>query len=238
MDSRAPSPTPDEPQKSLSALESYRLMRDKGTPWQEAWFRLFLSVSRFKPVRSLIHVRPGSKSQVARMARAYGLFEPEYYARHSTDPMISPKNAFMHYMEKGWGKGQPPSSRFNGYRYARHATGFSIKDDEPIIHALLHGFMKRYVRNRVLSYVEKPNLKSDLMDARRTIRSNHVIPHMLKGDMHIVASQDFLKQRRSTGWEKHVNGNIHIHDVEGNHSSYLKEKLTETAYALRKILEE
>jgi len=237
MDSRAPSPTPDEPQKSHSALESYRLMRDKGTPWQEAWFRIFLSVSRFKPVRSLIHVRPRSKSQVARMALEYRLFEPEYYARHSTDPMISPENAFMHYMEKGWGKGQPPSSRFNVYRYARHATGFSMKDDEPIIHALLHGFMERYVRNRVLAYVEKPNLKSDLMSARRQIRDNHVIPQKFKGELQILASEDYQKKGGSQEWEKHINGNIHIHNVEGTHSSYLKEKLTDTARTLLKILE-
>lgn len=111
-----------------------------------------------------------------------------------------------------------------------------MKTDEPVLHALIFGFRERYARKRLLAYVERPNLKSDLMDARREIRSNHVMPHAFKGDIHLLASEGFLKQGSVSGWEKHVDGHVHIHAVEGDHSSYLKERLTETALEIRKIL--
>jgi thioesterase domain-containing protein len=44
------------------------------------------------------------------------------------------------------------------------------------------------------------------------------------------------KDERRPEWQKYVAGMVHVHHVEGDHRSYLKEKLVDTAKTIGRIL--
>jgi amino acid adenylation domain-containing protein len=237
MDTPVPAPGKGRLVKDAEGLESYRKFPESAGPFREVLFRSFLWLARFKPLRSLFHLRPRSRGQVLAMAVEYGLFDPVDYSLRCPGSGRSSEEAFHHYLTEGRLKGEPPSGRFNGYRYAKHVDGFDIQGDDPVLHALLVGFRERYPRRRVLAYVERPNMKSDLMSARRELRSAYDVPAKFEGQVHVIVSSEFKRDGRSPGWQRHVEGPVQVHRVEGDHGSYLKERLADTAKTIGRILD-
>ena len=80
-------------------------------------------------------------------------------------------------------------------------------------------------------------MKSDLMSARREVRSEYVVPAKFAGPVHVIVSSEFLVDGRRPVWQRHVEGSVHVHRVEGDHSSYLREKLVDTAKTIGRILD-
>jgi acyl-coenzyme A synthetase/AMP-(fatty) acid ligase/thioesterase domain-containing protein len=237
MDNELPSPRPKVPSNGLKGMDAYRQLPALTSPYQDRLFRIFLWLGRLNSLRYIFHVRPRSRRQVLDMAIEYGLFDPEDYARRCPDAGHCAETRFHHYLQSGWPNQEPPSNRFNAYRYAKQVPNFDIQSDEPLLHALLSGFDTRYPRRRVLAHMQRPNLKSDIMSARIDIRQNFLIRSAFKGDLHMLLSEDFPEDLGSIGWERHINGAVHIHRVTGDHRSYLKEHLAATASVIRRILE-
>jgi hypothetical protein len=46
-----------------------------------------------------------------------------------------------------------------------------------------------------------------------------------------------MSDGRRPVWQRHVEVSVHVHRVEGDHSSYLREKLVDTAKAIGRILD-
>ena len=237
MDSEVPASQTKIPKTESNGLRDYQNLPESAGSMFDWAFKSFLLLARLKFVRDAFHLRPRSPRQVLSMAMQYGLFDPIDYTRRCPQAGETAKKIFSHYVENGWPMGEPPSARFNAYRYAKHIAGFDIDTDEPLTHALLFGFNEHYARRRLLTYVEKPNMKSDIMSARIDIRRNFSIRSKFRGSLHLLLSDEFPEDLGSIGWEHHVDGNVHVHRVEGDHRSYLKENLFETATVIRQILE-
>ena len=236
MDSPVPAEVKSRKVNQSVGLELYHNLPDRASQAREALFRSFLWLARFKPLRSLFHMRPRSRGQVLAMAMEYGLFDPVDYSLRFPESGGKSEEAFHHYLTEGRLKGEPPSDRFNGYRYAKHVDGFDLHGDDPVLHALLIGFREGYPRSRVLAYVESPNMKSDLMSARREVRIAFDVPVKYEGQVHMIVIGSVRKNGSSPEWQKYVAGKVHVHHVDGDHSSYLKEKLVDTAKTIGMIL--
>ena len=236
MDSPVPGNVKSREVNQSEGLELYRDLPERASPVREALFRSFLWLARFKPLRSIFHMRPRSRGQVLTMAMAYRLFDPADYSLRCPESGRTSEETFHHYLTVGRLKGEPPSDRFNGYRYAKHVDGFDLQGDDPVLHALLVGFREGYPRSRVLAYVESPNMKSDLMSARREIRRSFDVPVKYEGQVHMIVLGNVRKDERRPEWQKYVAGMVHVHHVDGDHRSYLKEKLVDTAKTIGRIL--
>lgn len=238
MDCEVPASQANIPKTESNGRMDYQHLPESASSMHDWAFHTFLLLAKFKFLRNAFHMRPRSRRQVLSMAIQYGLFDPIDYTRRCPQAGETKEKVFSHYIENGWPMGEPPSARFNAYRYAKHVAGFDLDTDEPLTHALLLGFNEHYSRRRVLAYVEKPNMKSDIMSARIDIRRNFSIRSKFRGVIHLLLSEEFPEGLGGIGWEHHVDGNVHVHRVEGDHRSYLKENLFETATVIRQILEE
>ena len=237
MDTEPPSTLPIQKPIKQKKAATYQSLPARESLIKEALFWLFLKFSSIKAFRSVFHKKPNSQKQLLSMALQYGIFDPVNYQHRFPESGDTAASCFLHYLDIGWPMGEPPSDRFNSYRYSRHVPDFDIDSDEPVLHALLTGFTKRHPRRRLFAYLERPNLKSDLMTARYKIRRECYIPEPFKGEIHLVFSGKAPDDNSNTGWEDCVDGMIHVHCVKGDHKSYLKENLSESAEVIGRILE-
>jgi len=236
MDAAAPARAERRTSALPPAIEIYESLPERAGPLSEAIHRLWLRLARWPSAHILFHARPASRRQACRMAEAFGLFDgADYCARvQMADP--DPEAAFRHYLAEGWTSGEPPSPAFNAFRYAKVMDGFRPGTDEPVLHALLHGMRTRYVRRKVREKVAQPNLRSDIMAARTQLRRDDFQAGTFRGDLHLLLSERIYDRGGDLGWGRHVEGTVHRHRVTGDHRTYLKEHLSETAGTLGRLL--
>ena len=169
------------------------------------------------------------------MAIQHRLFDPADYADRVPSANSTPEKAFRHYLEKGCLQGEPPSSHFNAFLYSRYDKHFRIGFDEPVLHALMHGFQQTLTRRWTLYHVGRPHLNWDIATARQKIRNNQFSGKIFQGDLHMIVTGK-PKKGDFYGWDKYVSGTVYLHPVAGNHNSYLKEYVEKTATTLQQIL--
>ena len=82
--------------------------------------------------------RVKERSAAARMVRASGLFDDDFYLRTYPDVAQAQRNPFLHYFEYGAAEGRWPNASFDPEYYAAHAPTFQ-ESDNPLIHYVMHG---------------------------------------------------------------------------------------------------
>lgn len=236
MDVAAPAPFDAGIPSTASAIEGYAALPETQDPLREGFHAMRLALSAKDTIGFLSHPVPASRRQVYRMAVAYGLFDPAEYLARVPDAGPGYFDAFRHYLDRGWKDGLMPSSGFNPFRYRKIVGGFRPGTDEPVLHALLFGMRVRYVRRKVRKSVARPRLHSDVMAARTLLRRESFQPGIFRGDLHLVMSGKVFDRGTDLGWGRQVEGRVHLHRTEGDHRSYLKERLDATASILQGIL--
>lgn len=167
---------------------------------------------------------------------AFGLFAPDdmldmYGSGNTMDQRLG------EYFEKTWQDGQPTAPGFNAARYRKQVPGFDPAQDDPISHALLEGMKGAYARRRLLDKLQEPVGKSDITAARAWLRRESFQPGRFKGRIILILSERIYARGGMRGWERHVDGMIEVRKGRGNHQSYLKEHLLDTAQVIRKSIE-
>jgi amino acid adenylation domain-containing protein len=207
------------------------------TPASNEWsFHIFLRALKIPGFRKLFHRTPESRKQAERLAIAYGLFDPEWYRKTYLSTSDIAEDPFAHYIREGWKRHFMPSPCFNPYRYRKNNDGFSISDDNPVLHALFIGMRQRYVRNRI-DHGRLPRARrSDIMSARTFLRREQFLPLTFGGDVDLIVSAKIHARNPMMGWDHYVSGRLRSYRTEGDHRSYLKEQLSVTAALLSGIL--
>jgi surfactin synthase thioesterase subunit len=237
MDAAAPARTERRTAPLPPAIGMYESLPERAGPLSEVLHRLWLRLAQWPTGHRLFHARPASRRQAYRMAVAFGLFDAADYRARMPAADTDPEAAFRHYLAEGWTSGEPPSPAFNAFRYAKVMDAFRPGTDEPVLHALLHGMRTRYVRRKVREKVAHPNLRSDIMAARTQLRRDDFQAGTFRGDLHLLLSERIHDRGSDLGWGRHVHGTVHRHRVTGDHRTYLKDHLAETALTLGRILD-
>lgn len=236
MDVAAPAPFHAGIPSTASAIQGYAALPETQDPLREGFHAMRLALSAKDTIGFLSHPVPASRRQVYRMAVAYGLFDPAEYLARVPDAGPGYFDAFRHYLDRGWKDGLMPSAGFNPFRYRKIVGGFRPGTDEPVLHALLFGMRVGYVRRKIRESVARPRHHSDVMAARTLLRRESFQPGIFRGDLHLVMSGKVFDRGTDLGWGRQVEGRVHLHRTEGDHRSYLKERLDATASILQGIL--
>jgi hypothetical protein len=75
------------------------------------------------------------------------------------------------------------------------------------------------------------------MAARTQLRRDDFQAGTFRGDLHLLLSERIHDRGSDLGWGRHVHGTVHRHRVTGDHRTYLKDHLAETALTLGRILD-
>ena len=235
MDTAAPLTTGDRDATPHGLLQYYDRFTE--TPASNEWsFQLFLRALKIPGFRKLFHRTPESRKQAERLAIAYGLFDPEWYRKTYLSASDTAEDPFAHYIREGWKQHFIPSPRFNPYRYKKNNDGFSISDDNPVLHALFIGMHQRYVRSRIDHGRRSRTRRSDIMSARTFLRREQFHPAKFGGDVDLIVSAKIHARNPMMGWDQFVSGRLRSHRTVGDHRSYLQEQLSATAALLSRIL--
>ncbi|MFN7280662.1 MAG: hypothetical protein ACK5VH_10920 [bacterium] len=140
------------------------------------------------------------------------------------------------YLSGGWTDRQPPASGFNAARYRKQVPVFDPAQDDPVSHALLFGMKGGYVRRRLMDQMSEPVGKSDIMAARTWLRREDFRPERFKGKVLLILSERIFARGGMRGWERHVDGIIEVRKGRGDHRSYLREHVRETALVIRRSI--
>ena len=81
----------------------------------------------------------GIDLETARLIRASGLFDSEWYVRNNAGGLILREDAALHYVKRGRHMGFEPGPHFSAKRYLERYPDVAAEGFEPLVHYLLHG---------------------------------------------------------------------------------------------------
>ena len=200
----------------------------------QAWFMFRMNISKW--TRGLFHPIAKSREEVVTQAVAYGLFDPGSFAEGVSDCPMDVMRSFERHLESDVLRRAVPSGSFNAFRYRKNTPGFDIRSDSPVLHALFVGMCTRYVASKVFGYRVREKRKSDIMAARSYVRREAFKPGRFNGPLHLIRSRLMHLRNPTGGWERWHQGKLTAHAASGDHQSYLREDLQQTAAVLSDIL--
>ena len=198
-------------------------------------FGCYLWLHRYTGLGRWYYRTPQSRRQLMEMALAWGLCSID--AGIAEDGTAGHHNTYERmesYLSGGWTDRQPPASGFNAARYRKQVPVFDPAQDDPVSHALLFGMKGGYVRRRLMDQMSEPVGKSDIMAARTWLRREDFRPERFKGKVLLILSERIFARGGMRGWERHVDGIIEVSKGRGDHRSYLREHVRETALVIRR----
>ena len=230
-------PAPEAPVLRLShgdPLSGYLSLPVRRHKAFHAWFKLRMNISKW--TGGLFHPVAKSREEVVTQAVAYGLIDPDSFADGGSEVPIDAMKSFERHLESDVLTRAVPSRSFNAFRYRKNVPGFDIRSGSPVLHALFAGMRTRYVARKVFGYRVQENWKSDIMAARSYVRREAFKPGRFNGPLHIIRSRLMHLRNPTGGWERWHLGELAVHTASGDHQSYLREDLQQTASVLSDIL--
>jgi surfactin synthase thioesterase subunit len=215
---------------TITARDAYVRLPEQSGRFSEWWCRSFLTLHRKSGIGKWIYRVPKSRRQLRLMAFALGLFED---GAIKSEAGVAPTDAGHHsldlYLKSGWKNLQPPSSGFNAARYRKQVPVFDPNLDDPVSHALLIGMCGGYARRRLFLKMAEPLGRSDIMAARTWLRRESFKPARFNGRIMLILSEKIYARGGMRGWDRYVDGIIEVRPGKGDHRSYLREHIEETA---------
>jgi thioesterase domain-containing protein len=197
----------------------------------------YLWLHRLTGIGRWYYRAPGSRRQLMQMALAWGLFSGgSDTSNQGKAGQKLARERMEIYLAEGWKDRQPPASGFNAARYRKQVPVFDPGQDDPVSHALLLGMKGGYVRRRLMDQMREPVGKSDIMAARTWLRREDFRPERFKGRVLLILSERIFARGGMRGWERHVDGIIEVRKGRGDHRSYLREHVRETALVIRRSI--
>jgi amino acid adenylation domain-containing protein len=236
LDTSAPGFFPSS-KTTVIARDTYLRLPEQSGPLSEWCCGRFLALHRKTGIGRWIYRAPQSRRQLRSMAFALGLFSMgEQKGQFVGEPTDDGHRSLEIYLESGWKNLQPPSAGFNAARYRKQVPSFDPNLDDPVSHALLIGMRGGYVRRRLFLKMKEPLGRSDIMAARTWLRRESFKPGRFNGRIMLILSEKIYARGGMRGWDRYVDGIIEVRPGKGDHRSYLREHIEETAMVVSRAI--